>query len=187
LRKDVVAKIQEIEATEEFPANVTRLCSWCLYREICPEWKHEVELESKSENEYLRDPGVKLVDEYVKVRGELDAQKKDAESKLERLREALIAFCEREGVSVVFGSKNKISVKSYESIKFPPKNSEQRERLTRLLEDIGKLDEISDLDTHALTAVLKKREWDKEDLDRLSEFVSSEVSHRLSISKHEKP
>jgi putative RecB family exonuclease len=185
LRKDVLEKIQEIEAAEEFPANVTRLCSWCLYREICPEWKHGVELESKPENEYLQDPGVKLVDEYVKVKSELDTQKKDAEAKLEKLKEALIAFCEREGVSMVFGSMNKISVKPYESVKFPPKNSKEREDLIRLLEDLGKLEEVSDLDTYALTVMLKRGEWDKEDLDRLGKFVTREVNHRLSISKHE--
>ena len=98
----------------------------------------------------------------------------------------MIAFCDREGVTVVFGSSNKISVRSYESIKLPPKSSEERERLISLLESIGKLDEVTDLDTHALTSVLKKKEWDKEELDRLCEFVTREVSHRLNVSKHEK-
>ena len=186
LRRNVVAKIEEIEIAEEFPAKVTRLCSWCLYRDICPEWKHEVKLESKPENEYLQDPGVKLVDQYVEVKSGLDDQKKEAEAKLKKLREALIAFCDREGVSVVFGSANKIAVKSYESIKFPPKNSEEREKLTRLLENMGKLDEVSDLDTHALVNVLKKKEWNREDLARLQEFTTKELSHRLSVSKHEK-
>lgn len=186
LRLDVLDEIQKIEATEEFPANVTRLCHWCRYREKCPEWKHGIELEDKSENEYLHDPGVKLVDEYVKLKRELDAHNKDAEMKLEKLREALIAFCDREEVSVVFGSANKIAVKSYETVKFPPKNSEEREGLIGLLEDIGKLDEVSDLDTHALTGVLKNKEWDKQDLDRLWKFASREINRRLSISKHEK-
>lgn len=186
LRESVLEEIQEIEATEEFPANVTRLCFWCLYRGMCPEWKHEVELEDKPENEYLQDPGVKLVDEYVKTKSELDAHKKDAEAKLEKLKEALIAFCEKEEVSVVFGSENKISVKPYESVKFPPRNSEERETLVMLLKDIGKLNEVSDLDIHALSGVLKNKKWEKHDIKRLSEFVIRETRHRLSISKHEK-
>lgn len=186
LRKDVLDEIQEIEATEKFPANVTRLCFWCLYRGMCPEWKHEVELEDKPENEYLQDPGVKLVDEYVKTKNELENHKRDAEAKLEKLKEALIAFCEKEEVSVVFGSENKISVKPYESVKFPPRNSEERETLVMLLKDIGKLDEVSDLDIHALSGVLKNRKWEKHDIERLSEFGIRETKHRLSISKHEK-
>lgn len=186
LRKDVLDEIQEIEATEKFPANVTRLCFWCLYRGMCPEWKHEVELEDKPENEYLQDPGVKLVDEYVKTKNELENHKRDAEAKLEKLKEALIAFCEKEEVSVVFGSENKISVKPYESVKFPPRNSEERETLVMLLKDIGKLNEVSDLDIHALSGVLKNRKWEKHDIERLSEFGIRETKHRLSISKHEK-
>jgi len=186
LRKSVLDEIQEIEATEEFPANVTRLCFWCFYRGMCPEWKHEVELEDKPENEYLQDPGVKLVDEYVKTKNELENHKRDAEAKLEKLKEALIAFCEKEEVSVVFGSENKISVKPYESVKFPPRNSEERETLVMLLKDIGKLDEVSDLDIHALSGVLKNRKWEKHDIERLSEFGIRETKHRLSISKHEK-
>jgi len=186
LRKEVMGEIQKIEATEAFPANVTRLCDWCLYREICPEWKHEVELEDKPENEYLQDPGVKLVDEYVKIKSELDNHKKDAEAKMEKLKEALIAFCDREKVSVVFGSANKIAIRPYESVKFPPKNSEERKNLIRLLEDIDKLNEVSDLDIHALTGVLKNKEWETHDLNHLQEFVTRETNYRLAISKHEK-
>ncbi|MGD9346871.1 MAG: PD-(D/E)XK nuclease family protein [Candidatus Aminicenantes bacterium] len=187
LRKDVLDEIHKIEAAEEFPAHVTRLCQWCLYRGICPEWKHQVVLEDKTENEYLNDPGVKLVDEYVKIKREIDSQKKEADSKLEKLKEALIVFCERENVSVVFGSTSKISVKSYESIKFPPKSSKDRENLVGFLKDIGKLDEVSELDTRALTAALKKKEWDEKNLDRLWEFATSELNHRLSISQRKKP
>jgi putative RecB family exonuclease len=186
LRKNVLEEIREIETTEEFPANVTRLCNWCLYRRMCPEWKHEVELEDKPENEYLRDSGVKLVDEYVKTKSELDTHKKDAEETLEKLKDALIAFCHKEGISVVFGSANKISVKPYESLKFPPKNTEERERLVKVLEKIGKLSDVSDLDIYALSGVLKNKAWEKQDLDRLHKFVTKETNYRLSISNHEK-
>ncbi len=186
LRRDVLEEIQRIEATDEFPSNVTRLCHWCLYREICPEWKHGAELEDKPVNEYLQDPGVKLVDEYVIVKNELDAHKKEAEAKLEKLKEALIVLCDKEGITVVFGSANKISVKPYESLRFPPKNSEERKGLIRLLEDIGKLNEVSDLDIHALTGVLRNKEWGKKDLDHVWKFATREVNHRLSISKHER-
>jgi len=39
LRKDVIDLINEIEATRHFPANKTRLCDWCEYRNICESWK----------------------------------------------------------------------------------------------------------------------------------------------------
>jgi putative RecB family exonuclease len=57
IRQETMIKIQEIEEAAEFPANVSRLCDWCLYKELCPMWKHEVELEAKPEDEYLSDTG----------------------------------------------------------------------------------------------------------------------------------
>ncbi len=38
LKAEILAQIKAIEAAEEFPANVTRLCDWCEYKTICPEW-----------------------------------------------------------------------------------------------------------------------------------------------------
>jgi len=183
LRQDVLAKIHEIEQTEKFPAKVTRLCNWCLYRGLCPMWKHGQELEAKPENEFLNDPGVKLVNEYVKIKGELDTHKKEAGEKLEKLREALIAFCEKEDVSVVFGSENKISVNECESIKFPSKNTEDRAKLIEGLKKIGKFDEVAELDVYTLAKVMAAGDWDKEALDAISKFERKEKSYRLIVSR----
>lgn len=183
LRQDVLAKIYEIEETKEFPAKVTRLCNWCLYRLLCPMWKHGQELEAKPENEFLNDPGVKLVNEYVKIKGELDTHKKEDGEKLEKLRKALIAFCKKKDVSVVFGSENKISVNEYESIKFPPKNTEDRAKLIEALKKIEKFDEVVELDIYTLAKVMAAGDWDKEALDAISEFERKEKSYRLSVSK----
>ena len=65
LQQDVVDKIKEIKNAKEFPRNQTALCDYCVYKSICPSFKHELELEGKKEiKEYKEDEGVKLVDEY---------------------------------------------------------------------------------------------------------------------------
>jgi putative RecB family exonuclease len=186
LRKQVLDDIHEIEIAQDFPANVSRLCNWCLHKGICPEWKHEVQIEDKPVNEFLDDPGVKLVDEYVRVKTELDAQKKIAEEKLEKLKEALIAFCERENLSTVFGSDKKVTVRKYESFKFPPKDSDERSALLAFLKDIGRLDELSELDVRNLASVLKDREWEGPELSKLGEFATKELNYRLSVAKHDR-
>ncbi|TET70181.1 MAG: PD-(D/E)XK nuclease family protein [Candidatus Aminicenantes bacterium] len=183
LRKETLEKIKKVESAEEFPANVSWLCDWCLYKGICPMWKHEVQLEEKPENEYLNDPGLKLVDEYVRIKEELDEHRREAEEKLEKLKQALITFCAKEGVSAVFGSENKITVKEYEYVKFPGKNTEEREELIKVLQSIGKLGKVSDLDVYVLARILKNKEWDEHQLDLLRKFETREKSHRLSISK----
>lgn len=183
LRKKVLESIRDIEATQDFPPRASALCRWCLYRHLCPLWKHGVALEQKPENEFLDDPGVRLADEYVKTKEELDKHRKEAESKLNKLREALILFCQREGVEVVFGSDSKVTVKPYDQWKFPAKNASERMKLLELLKSFGKWDEVSDLDTNALARILNSREWPEEELSCLEEFVTRELSYRLSISK----
>jgi putative RecB family exonuclease len=36
--QDAHRVIDDIESEEEFPANVTPLCKWCEFQEICPAW-----------------------------------------------------------------------------------------------------------------------------------------------------
>lgn len=183
LQKEVLEQIKEIEATEDYPANVSGLCAWCLYKSICPMWSHEVELEQKPENEYMNDPGLKLVDEYVRIKGELDEHRKEAEEKLEKIKEALISFCQNKGIQAVSGSENRITVKEYDSIKLPGKSTKEREELILTLRELRKLEQVSDLDTYALIRILSSREWDEEELDRLSPFWTKEKNFRLTIGK----
>ncbi|OGJ12553.1 hypothetical protein A3K82_00035 [Candidatus Pacearchaeota archaeon RBG_19FT_COMBO_34_9] len=39
LKKEVIELIDEIENTKDFPANKSRLCDWCEYKDICTAWK----------------------------------------------------------------------------------------------------------------------------------------------------
>jgi putative RecB family exonuclease len=183
LRKRVLSQIAEIESTEDFPATVTWLCDWCLYKPICPMKKHEVELEEKPENEYLNDPGLKLADAYAELKEKVDAYRKETEAELEKIKEALIAFCKREGVQVVQGSEKKVSVKTQETIKLPGKNTKERADLIDTLKKLGRLEEVSNLDTYALTKILEKKEWDKEERDQLERFWTKEINYRLTVSK----
>jgi len=185
LRKEVLAKIKEIEAAREYPARVSWLCDWCLYKSLCPMWRHGVELEAKPENEYLNDPGKKLVDTYVRIKRELDEHRRKAEAELGKLKEALIAFCRRENVDVVFGSENKVTVKKTAAIRLPGKNTQERAALVRALEELGRLKEVSDIDVHALARILDKEEWGKEEMEKLEGLWSREDTYRLSVSKFE--
>jgi len=183
LKKNVLSRIHEIEETKDFSANVSNLCDWCLYKGICPMWKHEIDIESKPGNEFLNDPGVKLVDEYVRIKRELDEHKKDAGEKLEKIKQALISFCEKEGIHVVFGSEDRISVSESENIKFPPKNTEERRKLVEVLKSMGKFDEVADIDVFSLAKVLRKREWDLDQLKKFEKFATIEKAYTLSVKK----
>jgi len=183
LRKEVINQIKSIESAKEFPPNETALCNWCAYQSICPLFKHEIELEEKEVNEYLNDSGVKLVNKYVKLKTEQKEYNYEIDEKLEKLKEALIEFCKKEGIEVVIGSDNKISVKEYGSIKFPSKSSVERKELIKLLKKIDKFDEVTDLDIYALARIVKNKEWAEKELKKLEKFETVSNDYRLSVKK----
>ncbi|MGQ9671515.1 MAG: RecB family exonuclease [Candidatus Aminicenantales bacterium] len=183
LRREILAQIQAIEQTKEFSAVVSSLCNWCIYRQLCPMWKHGVDLEMKTSNEFLCDPGAKLVDEYVRIKSELERFSHEAQEKLEKIKEALLAFSQKEKVAVVFGSENKITIKEQMSLQLPAKNTEERRRLIEILKQSGKWDEVADLDVAALSRILKNQEWDKALLGVLEGFGMAEKSYRFIVSK----
>ena len=66
LQGDVVDLIHQIKKAEEeknFPTNVTGLCSYCVYKSMCPSFKHQVEIEEKPIEKFKDDEGVQFVDE----------------------------------------------------------------------------------------------------------------------------
>jgi putative RecB family exonuclease len=183
LRKQIIEKIKQIEKTKVFKPTKSALCDWCEYQHLCPLWKHEIELEEKEANEFLKDSGVKLVNEYVKINSEKKEFDEKCDKQLEKLKEALIEFCKKEKIEVVVGSDNKISVKETESLKFPGKNTPEREKLIEVLKKMKKLDEVTDLDIYALAKIVKEEAWDKSKLAKIAKFETVENSYRFSLSK----
>ena len=47
-RVETIRAIQNIEATTDFPARRSPLCSWCDYIDICPEWAVEREIDARA-------------------------------------------------------------------------------------------------------------------------------------------
>ena len=183
LKRKTIELIDRIESDEKYPAKTSILCDWCEFKPICRQWSHLYVIKEKPENEYLSDPGVKLVDRYTELTQKKKQITLDLYAELNKLEEALINFAEKEGVDVVFGSKNKIRVKETEQNKFPTKHSKERERLVQILKDNGKWDDVVQLDTSALNKIIKEKQWDSELLEVLNEYVKLEQSKRLYLSK----
>jgi len=183
LKKNVIELIDRIESDEKFVATPSVLCDWCEFKPICRQWSHLYVIKEKPENEYLGDPGVKLVNRYAELTQKKKQITLDLYAELEKLEEALINFAEKENVDVVFGSKNKVRIKETEQNKFPSKHSKERDRLVQLLKDRGKWDDVIQLDTAALNKIIQEKQWDSELLDVLEEYVKLEQSKRLYLSK----
>jgi putative RecB family exonuclease len=188
LRRELLRQVRAIEETTDFPPRVSTLCDWCLYRSLCPMWRSQAELEQTPENDYLNQPCVQLVDEYVRQKAAFEACRREADEKLAKLERALIALCaeelSKEKVSVLPGSENKVTIREVDQVKWPAKNTEDRGRLTAALKGLGLWDRVADLDPHALNRILKDDKGLSVEAKRaVVAFQGTEKCFRLTISK----
>lgn len=170
LKKSTEALINEVKSCKDFPTNATALCSYCQYQQVCPAWKHKLEVEEQKK-EFKDDDGGKLIDEYARFQ---DA-KKQAETKLEELKWEIIAFAQQKELRVVFGTDRQCSVKEYEKIVFP---AEHRKELLKLIKEKGLYEELSSLNYFKLTPKIRNKEVDEEIIG----LSDKEKAYRLSLS-----
>ncbi|MFH1770638.1 MAG: PD-(D/E)XK nuclease family protein [archaeon] len=177
LRKEIIGLIQEIEACREFPSTTSALCDWCEYRPICPQWKHLYQTEEKK---YAKpDDGVKLVDEYSKLKEEEASIKKQ----LDNLRDRIIAFAEREGAETVFGTKQRAKLWSKECDKFPKTTELSYQDFVETVKKLGLWNEFSKLDVFKLEKAYESNEFHGEIQEILRKFVSKEKVERIYLGK----
>ena len=171
LHSEVVSQIKDIESCKEYPTNVTALCNYCVYKSMCPSFKHEAELEFKSAQEFTDDFGVRLVNDYA----EADFTEKEAKKKKEELKIKLIEFAKQKEIDVVYGSNKKTSVKPYDKVVYP----EDKADFIKLIKDKGIYDEISMISYPRLNSLILKKQVDQEVIDK----TSTETDYRISLSK----
>jgi putative RecB family exonuclease len=179
LREETLEAVKKVLNAKEFPAIDSNLCNWCGYRSICPKWAHLYKVETLSPQEFKEEDGVKLVDSLA----ELSIKKKELETKIEAIKEDLIAYSKKLGVEVVFGSDKQATIAISKNISFPAKHSEKREELVKLLKEEGLWGEVEDLDIYALKKIINDQEWDEQILEKLEDFTEEKVSAGVRLGK----
>ncbi|MEK6886290.1 MAG: PD-(D/E)XK nuclease family protein [Nanoarchaeota archaeon] len=171
LQGEVVKRIKEIESCKEFPTTVTNLCNYCVFKSICPSFKHEVLIEELSKKEFKDDEGVQIVNEFSKVKEDI----RELETKEEQLKNDLIAFAKQKSLDVIYGSNKKASVKEYSKVVLP----EDSKELISLLKKKGLYEEFSNLSYPKLNSSIVKGEMDKE----VTKLTTQEKDYRINLSK----
>ncbi|MCJ7507982.1 MAG: PD-(D/E)XK nuclease family protein [candidate division Zixibacteria bacterium] len=184
LKKETTELMDEIEQARienNFPARVSALCEWCEYRHICPEQKHLYLVESLPINEYLKDDGVQLVNQYIQLKD----QETSLKSEIENLKEIIFQFAEKENLKAIKGSEYKLKIRIEDKEVFPSQSSDPnlKEKLEEQVKVLGKWMEVSKLDSYALLRKLKSDEWEEEVRRKLREFVSSRRDRQIYPSK----
>lgn len=186
LKKDTIDWIKKIEATREFLPDESILCGWCYYKDICPLHKHEYMVGNLPVNKYLKDSGVKLVNEFAKLDDKKKSYKvkiEEIDEELEEIKEAVIQYAGNIGVEVVIGSDHKLKIASSEKINLPGKGTKERESLIELLSQLNRLEEVSVFDAAELKKAIKEEKWDSDILDEIKKFVEIKTVKSVSLFK----
>ena len=176
LQADVCEIIKKIENATEFPRKQTGLCDYCVYKSICPSFKHEADLEKIEDiEEFKKDEGVQLVDEYSEIKIKLGELKKQEE----QMKNKLIAYTKQFGVDVVYGSNKRCSIKEFNKIVLPA----NKDKLIKLLKEKELWDKYSMLCSVRLNSHIVKGEIKDEDICGCVEGVKD---FRLSLKERDK-
>jgi hypothetical protein len=134
-------------------------------------------------NEYLSEEGVVLVNKYIDYLN----QKKETEAELEKLREAIIEYARKNGLTKVLGSEFHVTLSRQEKLKIPAAGEEKRTLLEELIKKAGLWEKLSTLDRFALERAIRTRQLEPQLLEKLSELVSKEEQITLHTGKNEGP
>jgi putative RecB family exonuclease len=188
LKTELGALIDRIEAETEFPQRESALCGWCAYQDLCPSRKHLVKVEALPWDKWKDEPGVVIVDAYAerwRKKKVLEAEVKTIEGELEGLREAAIAFAEKEDAQVIAGTDARLKVTGKDKVILPGKGSEEREALDAELRKLGVWDEVADLDTKALEKAILEAKWGAGVLDVLKSHIGMEKRYKVTLKEED--
>ena len=179
LRKEILDLIAKIESEQKFPSNVSTLCDWCEFQALCPEWKHKFETEPLEANEYLKEEGVTLVNEFAAAKEGVEK----LSEKLEKIREALIEYSKKKGISTIFGSDVKAAVNFYPKLSFPKKGEPEQKNFFEVIREIGLWDKLATVDVYELAKMINNQEIHDDLLKLLERFVAKDEFARVSLRK----
>ena len=179
LRKAVISDIDRIESATEYPTKPDKICEWCEFRPMCPEWAHVARTEGMTLSDFLKEPGVSIVNRYA----ELSEKKKEIEGEMEAVKEKLLAFARENGVSNVAGSGYNAKIWSAEKLKFPGKNDPGRAAMEEFLRKAGLWDDVSCVDAFELSKMMDCPPWPAEIAKALEKFGRKELIERIYLRK----
>ncbi len=180
LKQEVAQIIERIESTHEFPPQKSALCDWCEYRSMCPEWKHLYKIEGKGLNKYIEDDGAVLANKYAKIKKEADEWQRE----LEEVKEALVAFAKKEGITQVFGDEVAVTVRSYPRLSFPKKEEPLlQQKFFDMLKKTGLWEKLAVADVYELAKKINNGEVHPDIVKLLEPFIQRGETVYVRVNK----
>jgi putative RecB family exonuclease len=179
LRLHTTQIIKEIEAAREFPAKESALCSWCEFRPMCPKWKHMYQVEKLTPEEFKKEDGVKLVDEYAALK----KQELELQAKLEKLNVKLMEYAEAMKADRVFGSNDRATIWKKACVKFPGKMDYGYAEIVKAIKDAGQWEEFNTLDKWKLEKSFEEINMNPKLMTDIARFGKKDVVKKIYLSK----
>ncbi|OYT42841.1 MAG: hypothetical protein B6U88_02745 [Candidatus Aenigmarchaeota archaeon ex4484_56] len=183
IKKETLALIKKIESIKEFKPKKSKLCDWCEFKEFCPEWKHIVKTEKLEVNKFLNEPGVKLANKYIELKTKKEEFLEKIDEELKQVKEAIIRFCNKEGITTLNGSGYELRVWNKEVIKFPNKQENGREEVEKIIKDNNLWMEFSELNSFKLSKYFEEGKLSKKIMKKLDKFKGIDVINKIYLKK----
>ncbi|HCP08223.1 MAG TPA: hypothetical protein DIT25_00250 [Candidatus Moranbacteria bacterium] len=120
----------------KFDPNITPLCDWCGYQNMCPMWKHKFKELRKIDTEEVN----QAIMEYIELKSAMSITK----DRLGNLQESILQYMDQEGVERVFGETGIIARSLRKTYKY------DEEKLREILEPLDKWEDVLKVDGIAL-------------------------------------
>ncbi|OGD18069.1 MAG: hypothetical protein A2W03_14460 [Candidatus Aminicenantes bacterium RBG_16_63_16] len=193
LKADLGELIDRIGAERNFAPHESALCDWCPYWDLCPAKKHLVKVRELPPDRWKDEPGVVIVDAYAErwrkkkaleaeVKGP-EAEIKALEAEIKEIRDAAIAFAEREDVSVIAGTDARLRVNGKDKPAWPARGTGAREALEKELREAGVWGEVAALDDAALEQAVAEERWPGDILDRVKSYLGTEKRYTVTLKE----
>jgi putative RecB family exonuclease len=179
LRKETIKLIDEIESEKDFHPTPSKLCDWCEFRVECPMTKHQAIANNLPPNQYLKEPGVNLVNRFVELRN----RRSELDEEIEKVKEAILAYSRKQGLIMISGSDSSVRVWRKDVWKFPGKAEDSREELDAFIRKSGLWNDFSMLDTWKLEKILEEKNWPADLKEGIKKFARKELVERLYVNK----
>jgi putative RecB family exonuclease len=179
LRTDTIGLIKRIESAQDYPAQESMLCEWCQYRALCPRWKHLYETKELAPEEFKKNDGVKMVDEYAILKN----KEREVADAIEKLNAKIISYSEQMGVDKVFGSDSRVTIWKKMCVKFPGKQDPNYTELVKILRDAKAWEEFNTLDKWKLEKAFEEMDMDYRLMEEIAKYGKRETLKKLYFGK----
>ncbi len=179
LKKETAERIDTIESAKEFKAKESALCNWCEFAPRCPMKKHLYATAALTPEEYKKEDGVRIVNEYHR----LNEKKSDAERELSDARNKLFDYAKQQNLENVAGSDVIAKLRVYPNVSFPSRTDLDRGEVEMIIRKAGLWTEFSQLDTFKLSRTMRTGKVDPDIIRKIKPFVTLSEIKKVYLNK----